>query len=340
MRSGVTNVVFIGRTGDGKSSTANRVMARLGVAGLPFSEGSSATSHTHEPCSHESQGVRVTDYPGLSDTKGVVQDEKNIQGIVVHARSLGHINAAFLICNEYAPRFDSAMQDAVKLMADSFGVALLKHMGIVFTRSHGQLSKVEARAKVQEIVALIAERVGVAPFDVPFYQIDCHPEDLLKLGVPQDRVDAVRASSELAIDEMIRWAKTLPRMETKDATFGEYELVRKAREAKEAAERAEAKRLYDASVVKTETEKTTREVSCTVEPIYQAQQRSREEWKGGMVPKWGEMGKKTVYWTENVHVGNRTTKVMREEERLKQTLGSGTVVIGDWRVVREWVETA
>ena len=66
--------------------------------------------------------------------------------------------------------------------------------------------------------------------------------------------------------------------------------------------------------------------------------RSKKVWIGGFVPKWGNAGKKTVQYTVQVHAGNTVTKFMRLEKRVVETLGSGKVVAGDWRTVREWTE--
>ena len=82
----------------------------------------------------------------------------------------------------------------------------------------------------------------------------------------------------------------------------------------------------------------TVEYNRTVVPIMRTETRSKKVWKGGLVPKWGNMGKTTIQYPVQVHAGNTVTKFMRLEKREVKTLGSGQMVAGDWVKVREWTE--
>ena len=82
----------------------------------------------------------------------------------------------------------------------------------------------------------------------------------------------------------------------------------------------------------------TIEYNRTVVPIMRTEIRSKQVWKGGFVPKWGKMGKKTIQYAVQVHAGNTVTKFMRLEKRLVKTLGSGQIVNENWVKVREWTE--
>eukprot|EP01035_Chromulina_nebulosa_P023649 gene23649-30667_t len=142
-----------------------------------FGESNSALSHTHEPKSVLAGEFRINDFPGLLDSGGVEQDEKNIRQIVEYIRPQGSTKAFILIINEQAPRFDSGMQDAIKLLYDSFGPLMLGNCGFVFTRSYGTYSHEEVQRHVQEILALFGLR-GMHASHVPFWQVNNHPDQL------------------------------------------------------------------------------------------------------------------------------------------------------------------
>ena len=66
------------------------------------------------------------------------------------------------------------------------------------------------------------------------------------------------------------------------------------------------------------------------------ERRSKEAWRG----RWGKIvgSKKTIYYNVDVRIGDKVTKFMRSEKRVVKTLGSGTLVAGDWVKVSEWTE--
>ena len=100
----------------------------------------------------------------------------------------------------------------------------------------------------------------------------------------------------------------------------------------------EQRRVYEASVIRRETERQTREVSRKTFPLFREEQTSREVWIGGWVPKWGSMGRRKTYYTEKVHYADRVDVTMVEEARVKLTYGSGAVTYGNWNELRRWVK--
>ena len=70
------------------------------------------------------------------------------------------------------------------------------------------------------------------------------------------------------------------------------------------------------------------------------ERRSKEVWRGRVGKIVGKKlgGKKTIYYNVDVRIGDKVTKFMRLEKRVVKTLGSGTLVAGDWVKVREWPE--
>lgn len=325
------SIVVIGRTGDGKSALCNLISRKLGMPNDPFEESDSASSHTQAPVHCQVETILVKDTPGLMDSS-VEKDETNIRRIVEDVRSGGYVNAFILVINEQAPRFDAGMQDAVKLLVDSFGPSCLSQMGFMFTKAFGFTSAEDARAKAVDFATIIRNRTGVSVAHIPAWQVDCHPEKLAEIGVGEAKIAERASKSATALDEMLRWARSKPNLDTSDAVVGEYEQRRKAREAEE-------RRVYEASVISEDIETAINEISRKTTPLYRQEERSKKQWKGGLVPKWGNACKETVHWTENVHYGNRVDIVKREEQRTVQTLGSGKIIHGDWSTLREWTES-
>ena len=244
------------------------------------------------------------DTPGLMDTGGVVKDEDNIAKIVKHVSALGYVNGFILVVNEQAPRFDAGMQDAVKLMVDSFGPKCLGNMGIVYTRATGTISPAESVNRTAEYTKLIAARAAIPIGHLPSWQVDCKPTELRKLGVPEESINDRIVKRDSTLDEIIRWARAKIPVDTKDAIIGEYEQRKRAREEQEKRKEEEAKRIYEASVIWTFTETKTEDYKRTSQPIFRGEQKCREEWIGGWFGKIIGM-KKMTCWTEQVHVANK-----------------------------------
>eukprot|EP00993_Chasmostoma_nieuportense_P001490 NODE_2368_length_1196_cov_128.998129_g2254_i0.p1 GENE.NODE_2368_length_1196_cov_128.998129_g2254_i0~~NODE_2368_length_1196_cov_128.998129_g2254_i0.p1 ORF type:complete len:377 (+),score=89.35 NODE_2368_length_1196_cov_128.998129_g2254_i0:46-1131(+) len=329
-------LMLIGRTGDGKSAAANALARSNGHGSAPFAESAGAASHTHAVQSLTvAEGLQLKDTPGLMDSNGVEQDEANIRLIVTDARQAGRLHAFLLVINEQAPRFDSPMNDAVKLVIDSFGPAVLQHMGVLYTRAYGGVSAAQARQFTETVAQMIGDRAGLPAPQLPFWQVDLHPE---QLEFTAERIARTQVATAQALREMTQWAKTRPPLDTANAEFGEYEVRRRAREAEAAREAEKRRREYEGSVINTREETEVVEVSRKSDPQYRSEERSRRQWKGGLVPKWGNACKETVRWTEQVLAGHTITKSMARRRRTIQTLGSGQEVPGDWVTIESWEE--
>ena len=278
--------------------------------------------------------IKLMDTPGLMDTGSSVADEENIEKIVKHVSALGYVNSFILVVNEQVPRFDAAMQDAIKLIVDSFGSKCLSNLGIVYTRAIGTVSPAESFNRTAEYTKLIAARTAIHIHSLPSWQVDCKPTELRKLGVPEERINDRIVKRDSTLDEIIRWSRDKIPVYTQDAVIKEYEQRKRAREEEEKRKEEEAKRIYDASVISTFTETKTEEYIWTSEPIFQGEQMCSEEWTA----RWfGKVIGKTCS-TEQVHVANKVTISKREAQRTVNTLGSGMNVTEDWVTVREWTD--
>jgi hypothetical protein len=212
-------VLVLGRTGDGKSALCQAYTESLGYQGVSkFGESSRARSHTHDPVGETVRGVETVDTPGLQDAGGVEKDEVNLRKIVDKAKQSGSVNAFVLVVNEEARRFDSGMQDAVKLFVDSFGPEYLGRVGIVFTHAYGKITSEAAAQWVTDVAELIRERTGYPLNHIPFWQLDLHPEALAAMGVPAERIAIREADRTNALKELNRWIRSQqPAMSTANA---------------------------------------------------------------------------------------------------------------------------
>jgi energy-coupling factor transporter ATP-binding protein EcfA2 len=352
-------VLVIGRTGDGKSALCKSLHTFLdptqGQLPNPFEDSARVSSHTHAAVTSVVGGVEVVDLPGLLDTQSEQQDDANLRIIVDKARTYPKVHAFVLVVNEQAPRFDRGMQDAVKLLVDSFGAECLALMGVMFTRWMYK-TPAEARETADGMAAIIAERTGQPAPRLPCWQYDAYPELLARLMTPAEEIERRRAASAGALGDMVRWARGQPGMATVDFRYGEYDTARREREAREAAQAERERREYEASVVSTETEERTVEVSTTKEAIVQqvTQTVGSDNDAGAVVagaigtviggPVFGAAlgslfgggGPREV--TNDRVTGHRVTRRMQMERRVVRTLGSGQRVHGDWEVVRQWEE--
>ena len=338
------NMVVVGRTGDGKSTLCRTLALRLGLSQdntTVFQTSSGASSHTHDPETWMSENsiTRVMDTPGLMDTHGVEQDEANIAKIVRHVSALGYVHGFILVVNEQAPRFDAGMQDAVKLLVDSFGPKCLNNMGIVYTRAYGMVSPEKSLKRTDEYKDMLSTRTNTHIHHLASWQVDLQPDELKLMGLSDNIINDRLKKRDNTLDEIIRWARAKPTVDTTGAIIGEYEQRKHAREAEEKRKEAEAMRVYENSVISLVLETISEEYRRTSDPIIKDVQRERKEWAPvGIIPGQWIGHKETVYYTEKVHVGNKVTKFMREKQRSVSTLGSGKVIYGEWTTLREWTE--
>lgn len=227
------------------------------------------------------------------------------------------------------------MQESVKLLVDSFGPDILRHLALLFTKAYGTKSPEEARDFANEIAAMIATFTGVSWLkELPFYQVDTHPEEATKRRVPESAIPSIEADTKSAIKTMVSWIKTRPAYSTVDAKAAEYEQQRLAREAKEKAEKERLQRERDNKVVKEDKEQREVVASSRKEPIFRTETHSNTKRRGGVAGLLG--GTKTHTETKQVLTGHNTFNTMNAEERTVQTLGNGRKVYGEWRVTKTW----
>ena len=243
------NLWMLGPTGAGKSATANNIGRAIGNRAdfNEFGEDGGAASYTRAPQTvrFEWAGkfIAVTDTPGLLDAAGVAQDEKNIRQIVDYARNQNEVHGFILVINEQNPRLEGPVQDAIKVLVDSFGSQIMNNFGIVFTRSTTRTKEESVQWVDREAKRMLEMKLGFSIRHIPSWQGDNHPEDLAVLKVPQEQIEKNKAQSKTALLEMTRWVTTLHGIPTADAKYGEYESQQRIRlEQQRAAEEAEKAR--------------------------------------------------------------------------------------------------
>lgn len=318
-------MILMGRTGDGKSTLGNSLAEHLGVKRAPFATSDAAVSHTQATASILAQGVNINDSPGLMDTMGKDEDAAKIRAIVAYLMFLGYINALILVINEQAPRCDSSLQDAIKLLLDCFGNRVVGHIGLAFTRSIGLKTAEASRAWVRECCRLLSERTGYQVPEFPSWQLDLKPEAMALLGVPAERIEESKQRTNQALFDMLQWARTKPEMPTADMVAADYDHVRELKEEKKARE-------HDNTVVSEVEEKRTRTLTTISTPIM-----GTESQRVRTAPvRLGKLG--TSKLSSAVQVGTKVTTHKAEEKRKVQTLGNGRVIYGEWLQVRDWDE--
>ena len=107
------NVLFTGRTGDGKSRITRFIAEHYNGDYTAFIPSEGVDSHTKDIVSRKLQTIfalfNIVDTPGMMDSRGVVYDENNISKIVTYARGLGNVKAHFIVIIESSERFDDAL---------------------------------------------------------------------------------------------------------------------------------------------------------------------------------------------------------------------------------------
>lgn len=221
-------LTVVGRTGDGKSTFCNLFMRHFDstVYNL-FPESDDASSQTGLPLSKMAGDIRITDTPGLVDTRGFAQDDQNINTIVAHIKR-EQINHGFLlILNEQAPRFDKALQDAVKRLMDSFGEGMIAQMGIVFMKAW-QKTEIESKLYVaNKVVPMIqALNMNLSIPTLPSWQLDGHPESLSRFNDSEAFLSSRHAANARAIGSILQWLQGNPPMSTLQISAAQMELHR------------------------------------------------------------------------------------------------------------------
>jgi hypothetical protein len=109
LRQNPVVILFIGNTGTGKSSVGKLMAKFLGYVGDPpchISAGTDSAYHADEPHWVIAGDCLLIDSPGLSDSRGILQDEANMRRTVAFLRRIGKVHAFAYVLNEQNPRFD------------------------------------------------------------------------------------------------------------------------------------------------------------------------------------------------------------------------------------------
>jgi hypothetical protein len=163
------------------------------------------------------------------DNKGLEKDEENVVEIVKYLIREGFVNGFVLVVNEQAPRFDGPMQDAVKLLVDTFGPGMLHHMGILFTRSTHRTVEESVQYVKQHFVPALKAKTGYNIAFLPSWQVENHPEQLAGglLGVSQETVEKFHARNRNSVKQLKNWASAKPALDVSNTKPGQYSLSTK-----------------------------------------------------------------------------------------------------------------
>jgi hypothetical protein len=230
-------ITLVGRTGDGKSTTGNEILRRLENNTKPFDEGNTAYAHTRASRYVVEKNFMIVDNPGLMDANSPDADKKNITDIVKVANSLGHINMIVLVLNAKAVRFDAGMQNALKLISDSFGPASLSHLFVVYTNRFGSPDNL-LQARTNDILHIINARCGTALNHLTYYAVENYPE-AFQPDISDEVVARLHAESWTRLDELLLAAQAQAPYVTGNLQAAEYDFERETRQAKESAARSQ-----------------------------------------------------------------------------------------------------
>jgi hypothetical protein len=216
------------------------------------------------------------------------------------------------------------MQNATKAMIDSFGPQLLAHSCVVFSRADGRISLAEARARTDEISSLIASRAGIATMPhVPCFQAEMHPENLAHIGVPVERINALRDKvADTLRGDLMRWVRTLsPALSTSTAVAAMYDDRRARLEAEQRENEERRRREYESSIIETSEER-----------------RDNFEYKPATYVHHGAQGHnvRRIFGSEYKETQSayvQTTRYFRSETRTITVYGSNVRTLGDWVAV-------
>lgn len=241
-------LTVVGRTGDGKSTFCNLFLRHFIHRGdsvvmeenpvlihSPFPESEDAGSQTATPLTKTVGHIRITDTPGLVDTRGYQQDDRNIDIIVNHIKREQVNHGFLLVINEQAPRFDKAMQDSVKRLLDSFGEEMLTQLGIVFTKSWFKSHADSAHFVENQIIPMIqALHMNLSVPRLPSWQIDSHPEQLRRFEVPEEVLVKQHQRNKESILSILQWLENNPPMSTLTITAAQHAMQQELEKMRQA----------------------------------------------------------------------------------------------------------
>eukprot|EP01039_Chlorochromonas_danica_P007999 gene7999-8821_t len=201
----------------------------------PFPESEDAGSQTATPLTKTIGHIRITDTPGLVDTRGYQQDDRNIDIIVNHIKREQVNHGFLLVINEQAPRFDKAMQDSVKRLLDSFGEEMLTQLGIVFTKSWFKSHADSAHFVENQIIPMIqALQMNLSVPRLPSWQIDGHPEQLRRFEVPEEVLLKQHQRNKESILSILQWLESNPPMSTLTITAAQHAMQQELEKMRQA----------------------------------------------------------------------------------------------------------
>lgn len=357
--------VFIGGVGDGKSTSSNQFCARLGSKPNQFSESARGFAHTAKPKQVTVGDFIVVDTPGLLDTDGDDKDIRNLRTIVNYLKDFRYVNSFVLVVN-FLKRFDHGLQNAMNIFVRSFGKGFLNNLAILYTNcptNKGSLAR-----RTDDIRRMINRACGTAIGHLPYYYMDCHPEERAEDDVPKARIAQYRVIRNNQMDDLRRWVMSRPKYSMK---FTEYinhdakmekvfadrerqrqqeayaEQRRQQRQAQLRAQQQEYRREQqrleeerrrsaaaaearrkDSTVSSSYYETRERQTDCTQTPHYVEK---REYYKRPARSIWGLFGhtKTESRWVK-VQRGYDTRTTYQTERRLIKTYESGRVEYGNW----------
>jgi len=190
-------LVFVGNTGDGKSTVCNRMcgdesdMAEDG----PFVTSDQMASCTQTMAQHTLQigdaKLTVVDAPGWNDSEG--KDREHANNLCAYLYGCGGLNNFVLVRNSANYRFDANFKLMLERYQNMFGDAFWKHLIVVLTRVDSGLAERQfVRGGMEE--AMKQEIYDKFQLDAEQYPIPVIPIGLDKYtAAKQSVLDAVSA---------------------------------------------------------------------------------------------------------------------------------------------------